>query len=130
MKYEAAAMLASGGGAIVNTASVASVDASLGLTAYTTSKHAVIGLTKKAALDYATRGVRVNAVMPGAIDTPMAASFSGGTEEGRQYMIGLEPMGRLGRPEEIANAVLWLASDDASFVTGHALAVEGGWLAA
>ncbi|MGV9423374.1 glucose 1-dehydrogenase [Streptomyces sp. NPDC003656] len=129
MKYEAAAMLATGGGAIVNTGSVASEIASLGLTAYTATKHAVVGLTKKAALDYATRGIRVNAVLPGAIDTPMAATFSGGTEEGRAAMVALEPIGRLGRPEEIANAVLWLSSDAASFVTGHCLAVEGGWLA-
>ncbi|GAA5015848.1 SDR family NAD(P)-dependent oxidoreductase [Streptomyces siamensis] len=129
MKYEAAAMLETGGGAIVNTGSVASEIASLGLTAYTATKHAVVGLTKKAALDYATRGIRVNAVLPGAIDTPMAATFSGGTEEGRAAMVALEPIGRLGRPEEIANAVLWLSSDAASFVTGHCLAVEGGWLA-
>ncbi|MEU3528746.1 glucose 1-dehydrogenase [Streptomyces sp. NPDC038707] len=129
LKYQAAAMLVRGGGVIVNTGSVASEIASLGLTAYTASKHGVVGLTKKAALDYATRGIRVNAVLPGAIDTPMAARFSGGTEEGRAAMTALEPMGRLGRPEEVAEAVLWLASDSASFVTGHCLAVEGGWLA-
>lgn len=129
MKYQSAAMLAQGGGSIINTGSVASQIASLGLTAYTTSKHAVVGLTKKAALDFATSGIRVNAVLPGAIDTPMAAEFSGGTEEGRAAMVALEPMGRLGRPEEIAAAVLWLGSDAASFVTGQCLGVEGGWLA-
>lgn len=129
LKYEIAAMLAHGGGAIVNTGPVASEIASLGITAYTASKHGVVGLTKKAALDCATRGIRVNAVLPGAIDTPMAASFSGGTPEGRAAMTALEPVGRLGRPEEVAEAVLWLASDNASFVTGHCLAVEGGWLA-
>ncbi|GHB73849.1 short chain dehydrogenase [Streptomyces viridiviolaceus] len=129
LKYQAAVMLAQGGGAIVNAGSVASEIASLGLTAYTASKHAVVGLTKKAALDYATRGIRVNAVLPGAIDTPMAAEFSGGTDEGRAAMVALEPMGRLGNPEEIADVVLWLGSDAASFVTGHAVAVDGGWLA-
>ncbi|MDA3644243.1 glucose 1-dehydrogenase [Saccharopolyspora indica] len=129
VKYQAAAMLPRGGGAIINTGSVASEIASLGLTAYTASKHGVVGLTKKAALDYATRGLRVNAVLPGAIDTPMAAEFSGGTEEGRAAMVALEPMGRLGAPREIADVVLWLGSDAASFVTGHCVAVDGGWLA-
>ncbi|MGA4943637.1 glucose 1-dehydrogenase [Streptomyces cinereoruber] len=129
LKYQAPVMLAQGGGAIVNAGSVASEVASLGLTAYTASKHAVVGLTKKAALDYATRGIRVNAVLPGAVDTPMAADFSGGTEEGRAAMVALEPMARLGDPREVADAVLWLGSDAASFVTGHCLAVDGGWLA-
>jgi NAD(P)-dependent dehydrogenase (short-subunit alcohol dehydrogenase family) len=127
MKYEVPAMLASGGGgAIVNTSSGAGVIGIAGQSAYAASKHAVIGLTKAAALDYAAAGVRVNAVCPGIIETPMMDRFSGGTEEGRQRVIGQEPVGRMGRPEEIASAVLWLCSDLGAFTVGHALVVDGG----
>jgi NAD(P)-dependent dehydrogenase (short-subunit alcohol dehydrogenase family) len=129
IKYQVPVMLEQGSGSIINTGSVGSAIGSLGLTAYTASKHGVWGLTKKAALDYATKGIRVNAILPGGIDTPMAEEFSGGTDEGRAALVSLNPIGRLGRPDEIANAALWLASDSSSFVTGHALAVDGGWLA-
>jgi NAD(P)-dependent dehydrogenase (short-subunit alcohol dehydrogenase family) len=126
MKHEIPAILASGGGAIVNTSSGAGVIGIAGQSAYAASKHAVIGLTKAAALDYAAAGVRVNAVCPGIIETPMMDRFSGGTEEGRQRVIGQEPVGRMGRPEEIASAVLWLCSDLGAFTVGHALVVDGG----
>jgi NAD(P)-dependent dehydrogenase (short-subunit alcohol dehydrogenase family) len=126
MKHEIPAMLATGGGAIVNTSSGAGVIGIAGQAAYAASKHGVIGLTKAAALDYAAAGVRVNAVCPGIIETPMMDRFSGGTEEGRQRVIGQEPVGRMGRPEEIASAVLWLCSDLGAFTVGHALVVDGG----
>ena len=126
MKHEVPAMLATGGGAIVNTSSGAGVVGIAGQSAYAASKHAVIGLTKAAALDYAAAGIRVNAVCPGIIETPMMDRFSGGTEEGRQRVIGQEPVGRMGRPEEIASAVLWLCSDLGAFTVGHALVVDGG----
>ena len=126
MKHEIPAMLATGGGAIVNTSSGAGVIGIAGQSAYAASKHAVIGLTKAAALDYAADGVRVNAICPGIIETPMMDRFSGGTEQGRQRVIGQEPVGRMGRPEEIASAVLWLCSDLGAFTVGHALVVDGG----
>jgi NAD(P)-dependent dehydrogenase (short-subunit alcohol dehydrogenase family) len=126
MKHQVPAMLATGGGAIVNTSSGAGVIGIAGQSAYAASKHAVIGLTKAAALDYAAAGVRVNAVCPGIIETPMMDRFSGGTEEGRQRVIGQEPVGRMGRPEEIASAVLWLCSDLGAFTVGHALVIDGG----
>ena len=126
MKHEVPAMLATGGGAIVNTSSGAGVIGIAGQSAYAASKHAVIGLTKAASLDYAAAGIRVNAVCPGIIETPMMDRFSGGTEEGRQRVIGQEPVGRMGRPEEIASAVLWLCSDLGAFTVGHALVVDGG----
>jgi NAD(P)-dependent dehydrogenase (short-subunit alcohol dehydrogenase family) len=126
MKHEIPAMLATGGGAIVNTSSGAGVIGIAGQAVYAASKHGVIGLTKAAALDYAAAGVRINAVCPGIIETPMMDRFSGGTEEGRQRVIGQEPVGRMGRPEEIASAVLWLCSDLGAFTVGHALVVDGG----
>jgi len=126
MKHQIPAMVATGGGAIVNTSSGAGVIGIAGQAAYAASKHGVIGLTKAAALDYAAAGVRINAVCPGIIDTPMMDRFSGGTEEGRQRVIGQEPVGRMGRPEEIASAVLWLCSDLGAFTIGHALVVDGG----
>jgi NAD(P)-dependent dehydrogenase (short-subunit alcohol dehydrogenase family) len=126
MKHEIPAMLEAGGGAIVNTSSGAGVVGIAGQAAYAASKHGVIGLTKSAALDYATAGVRINAVCPGIIETPMMDRFSGGTEEGRQRVIAQEPVGRMGRPEEIAAAVLWLCSDLGAFTVGHALVVDGG----
>lgn len=115
------------GGAIVNCASVAGLVGIAGLPAYVASKHGVVGLTRTAALDYATRKIRVNAVCPGAIATPMLERFMGSSEEAKATVIANEPVGRLGRPEEIAAAVVWLCGEGASFTTGQALAVDGGW---
>ncbi len=126
MKYELQLMLKQGGGAIVNTSSGAGIIGVKGSPAYVASKHGLIGLTKAAALDYATDNIRVNAVCPGFIDTEMMQRFTGGTPEGRAKVIALEPMGRMGKPEEIADAVIWLCSNASSFVTGHALVVDGG----
>jgi NAD(P)-dependent dehydrogenase (short-subunit alcohol dehydrogenase family) len=126
MKHEIPLILANGGGAIVNTSSGAGVIGIAGQAAYAASKHAVIGLTKSAALDYASAGVRINAICPGIIQTPMMDRFTGGTDEGRQRVIAQEPIGRMGCPEEIAAAVLWLCSDLAAFTIGHALVVDGG----
>jgi len=126
MRHEIPLMLESGGGAIVNTSSGAGVTAVKGQAAYTAAKHGVVGLTKAAALDYAQANIRVNAVCPGIIDTAMMERFTGDTAEGRQRVIGQEPVGRMGTPEEIAAAVLWLCSDTAAFVVGHALVIDGG----
>jgi NAD(P)-dependent dehydrogenase (short-subunit alcohol dehydrogenase family) len=128
MKHETAQMLAQGGGAIVNTASAAGLIGLAGVSAYVASKHGVVGLTRTAALEYAQQGIRVNAVCPGYIRTPMtAAGFA--DPERRARNIAREPIGRYGEPEEVAEVVVWLCSDAASFVTGHALAVDGGYLA-
>ncbi|OYD90157.1 short chain dehydrogenase [Nostoc sp. 'Peltigera membranacea cyanobiont' 210A] len=126
MKYEIPLMLKQGSGAIVNTSSGAGVKGFKGQAAYVAAKHGVVGLTKAAALDYAAQNIRINAVCPGIIDTPMMDRFSGGTPEGRQQVISQEPIGRMGQPEEIANAVVWLCSDAASFAVGHALVIDGG----
>src|SRR4051794_20578751 len=126
MKYEIPLILKQGGGAIVNTSSGAGVIGIKGSPAYTAAKHGVIGLTRAAALDYAAQKIRINAVCPGYIDTPMMGRFTGGTAEGRAKVISEEPIGRMGRPEEIADTVLWLCSDAAGFVVGHPLVVDGG----
>lgn len=126
MKHEIPLMLQSGGGAIVNTASGAGIKGFKGGSAYVAAKHGVVGLTKAAALDYAAENIRINVVCPGIIDTPMMDRFSGGTPEGRQAVIAQEPIGRMGRPEEIAATVVWLCSDAASFIVGSAIVVDGG----
>jgi NAD(P)-dependent dehydrogenase (short-subunit alcohol dehydrogenase family) len=130
LKYELAQMLKQGSGAIVNTSSDAGLVGLRRGAAYVASKHGVIGLTKTAALEYAKAGIRVNAVCPGPIDTPMLRG-SGGEQSARfvDKMVAAQPGGRLGKPEEIAEAVVWLCSDAASFVTGHALPVDGGYMA-
>jgi NAD(P)-dependent dehydrogenase (short-subunit alcohol dehydrogenase family) len=124
MKHELAQMVKQGGGVVVNTSSGAGIRGVAGGAAYAASKHAIIGLTRSAALDYAKQNIRVNAVLPGNIETPMMDRFTGGD---MQKAIDLEPVGRLGKPEEIAEAVLWMASDLGGFVTGAATVIDGGW---
>jgi NAD(P)-dependent dehydrogenase (short-subunit alcohol dehydrogenase family) len=124
MKHELAQLVRQGGGVVVNTSSGAGVRGVAGGASYAASKHAIIGLTKSAALDYAKANIRVNAVLPGNIETPMMDRFTGGDI---QKAIDLEPVGRLGKPEEIADAVLWMSADLGAFVTGAAIAVDGGW---
>lgn len=126
MKYEIPAMLKKGGGAIVNTSSVAGFVGFRDMPAYCASKGGIIALTRGAALEYATRGIRINAVCPGVIRTPMVERVTGGKPEAEAPFIGLEPVGRMGTPEEVAEAVIWLCSDAASFVTGHPMVVDGG----
>jgi len=126
MKHEIRLMKISGGGTIVNTSSGAGVRGFPGQAAYSAAKHAVIGLSKSAALEAISDGIRINTVAPGVIDTGMIERVSGGTAEGRAGMVEQEPIGRLGTPEEIASAVLWLTSEDSSFAVGHTLVVDGG----
>ncbi len=129
MKYEIQQMLSQGGGAIVNTASAAGLVGFPGLPDYVASKHGVVGLTKTAALEYAKSGIRVNAVCPGVIQTPMVergAQLSPGFDE---LAVSMEPVGRFGQPAEIGEAVVWLCSDAASFVTGIPMQVDGGLVA-
>ena len=129
MKYEIPRLLEQGGGAIVNTASGAGLIGVAGLSAYVASKHGVIGLTKTAALEYAKSGIRVNAVCPGLIQTPMVERLTAGQPQLGEALVAMEPVGRTGKPEEIAESVVWLCSDAASFVTGHAMSVDGGFVA-
>jgi NAD(P)-dependent dehydrogenase (short-subunit alcohol dehydrogenase family) len=126
MKHQIPLLRQTGGGAIVNTSSGAGVIGIAGQSAYAAAKWGVIGLTKSAALEYADAGIRINAVCPGIVDTPMMGRVTGGTDEGHRRMVGQEPVGRMGRPEEIASAVLWLCSDLGAFAVGHALVVDGG----
>ncbi|MHB8670793.1 MAG: SDR family oxidoreductase [Acidimicrobiales bacterium] len=126
LRAEIPAMLAAGRGAIVNTASGAGLVGFPGLPAYVASKHGVVGLTKSAALEYAKAGIRINAVCPGSTRTPMLEGFMGGDAGIERMLASGAPLGRLGRPEEIAEAVVWLCSDAASFVVGLALPVDGG----
>ena len=116
------------GGSIVNCSSVAGLVGLPGIPAYSAAKHGVVGLTKTAALETAAQRIRVNAVCPGAIETPMLERFMQG-DDARQLIVDSEPVGRIGTPDEIASAVLWLSNGGASFVTGQAIAVDGGWVA-
>jgi len=125
MRAEIPAMLESGGGAIVNTASIAGVVGFPGLSPYVASKHGVNGLTKAAAVEFADDGVRVNSICPGVIKTPMVEESEAAATE---QSIAATPMGRLGEPEEIGDAAVWLCSDDASFVTGETMVIDGGYV--
>jgi len=128
MKHEIPAILRSGGGAIVNNASVAGRIGMAGVSVYVASKHAVIGLTRCAAMEVSKSGVRVNAVSPAVIDTDMYDRFADslGGDEARRNLAAMHPIGRIGRPEEVSEAVVFLCSDAASFITGHDLLVDGG----
>lgn len=129
MQAEIPAMLAGGGGSVVNCASVAGLVGFNNIPAYVASKHGVIGLTKAAALDLAPQGVRVNAVCPGVIETDMITRFTRGNPQAAAGLTAMEPVGRMGQPEEIGEMVAWLLSDQASFVIGQAIAVDGGLVA-
>ncbi len=126
MRHEIPRMLERGGGSIVNCASVAGLVGFAGSSAYTASKHGVVGMTKATALELAEQGIRVNAVCPGVIETEMIRRAVTDNPDMEAGLLGMEPMGRLGRPDEIADAVVWLFSDRSSFVTGQAIAVDGG----
>lgn len=124
-KYQIPQMLKQGGGAIVNNASIGGLIGSVNLSIYTASKHGVIGLTKSLALEHAKNNIRINVVCPGGIETEMAERAFG--EKGKLQLAALHPIGRLGKPEEIASGVVWLCSDAASFITGHPLVIDGGF---
>lgn len=126
MKYEIRQMLKQGGGAIVNTASTAGLLGTVRMGAYSAAKHGVIGITKTAALEYARANIRVNAVCPGVIGTPPILQWFEGNENLKKSLLAQEPIGRVGKPEEIGTAVAWLFSDASSFVTGAAIPVDGG----
>jgi len=126
LKYEIPVMRKQGGGAIVNSASVAGLVAFRTMAPYTASKHGVIGLTKAAALECSRIGIRVNAICPGAIRTAMIDAYIAGNDETERFMSSLQPIGRMGNPEEVANLVVWLCSDEASFVTGASVTIDGG----
>jgi len=127
MKYELLQMRKQGSGAIVNNSSIGGLIGLPGRAIYHASKHGVLGLTKSAAMEYASRGIRINAVCPGTIDTPMVQEMLAKEPEAMKEILREQPIGRLGQAEEIASAVLWLCSPGASFVIGHALAVDGGF---
>jgi NAD(P)-dependent dehydrogenase (short-subunit alcohol dehydrogenase family) len=129
MRHEIPAILRSGGGSIVNTASILGEVAIAGMEVYIASKHAVIGLTKSAALEFGKQGIRINAVSPAVIDTDMYHRFIGDKAENRAAFAALHPIGRIGTPDEVAEAVLWLSSGKSSFITGHSLLVDGGFTA-
>jgi NAD(P)-dependent dehydrogenase (short-subunit alcohol dehydrogenase family) len=130
MKWEIPAMLRLGRGSIVNTSSVVGAVGFTSIGAYVAAKHGVLGLTRAAALEYAEQGVRINAVMPGFTDTPMLQRSAGTADSDvRRILAALHPMQRIAQPSEIAEAIVWLCSDASSFVTGHTLAVDGGYLA-
>lgn len=126
MKYQIPQMLKNGAGAIVNMSSIAGLIGAATLPIYVASKHAVVGLTKSVALEYAKSGIRVNAVCPGVVQTPLVERFD---KQFQEQMIPMHPIGRAGKPEEIAEAVVWLCSDKASFVIGEAIALDGGYVA-
>jgi len=128
MKYEIPQMLKQGSGAIVNTSSIAGLTGQATI-AYGASKHGVVGMTKVAALENATKGIRVNAVCPAAVYTPMVENLMNSDENIKAYIENMQPMGRVGQPEEISQAVVWLCSDAASFITGHAMPIDGGLVA-
>jgi len=127
MKHEIPRILEQGGGAIVNTSSGAGLIGVPGFADYVASKHGIIGLTKTAALEYATSGLRVNAICPGTARTGMVNEWLGGDPANEAQVVALHPIGRIAEPEEIAEAAVWLCSDRASFVVGHALSVDGGY---
>ncbi len=129
MKYEITEMVEQGAGAIVNIASIAGLVGLSGSSPYAASKHGVVGITKTAALEFAKQGVRVNAVCPGVIDTPLLDRIVTRLPGRKQFYLDAQPIGRLGAPEEVAAAVVWLCTDQASFVTGHAFPVDGGFVA-
>jgi NAD(P)-dependent dehydrogenase (short-subunit alcohol dehydrogenase family) len=129
MKYEIPAMLKTGGGAIVNTASVFGVIGVPGNEIYIASKHAIVGLTKSVAVEFGKQGIRVNAILPGVVDTDMYQRFAGDKPEVRAQWLALHPIGRIGKPDDVAEAALWLSSSKSSFVTGHSLMVDGGFTA-
>ncbi|HUE15969.1 MAG TPA: SDR family oxidoreductase [Planctomycetaceae bacterium] len=129
MRHEIPAMLKSGGGAIVNTSSAFGVIAFPGVEIYVASKHAVIGLTKSAAVEFGKQGIRINAVLPAAIETDMYRRFVGENAESKAALTAMHPIGRIGTPEEIADTVIWLCSSRSSFVIGHSLLVDGGFTA-
>ena len=129
MRREIPVMLEQGGGAIVNTSSIYGIAGAVGTSAYVAAKHGVVGLTRAAALEYAAQGIRVNAVCPSHIPTTTVSAMMEKDPTLEPWLIGLAPSGRLGRAEEIGETVVWLCSDAASFVTGHAMPVDGGWTA-
>jgi NAD(P)-dependent dehydrogenase (short-subunit alcohol dehydrogenase family) len=129
MKYEIKQMLQQGGGSIVNTASTAGLLGAVRMGAYAAAKHGVVGLTRTAALEYARSNIRVNAICPGVVGTPVILGWFEANERLKKAMIAQEPIGRVGEPEEIGNAVAWLFSDRASFVTGAAIPIDGGMTA-
>lgn len=126
MKHQVPAMLKNGGGAIVNISSIAAHVATPGAHIYAASKHAVLGLTRSAALEYASQGIRINEIAPGIIATPLIGRFAAGSEEVYEHLKSIHPIGRIGEPEEIASAAIWLCSPGAAFVIGHSLVIDGG----